>query len=136
VKDLQMEVVDVPVPMSEEYFSKIINELVQNAFKFSEAETPVQVRLAEAFNGIELTVTDQGKGLSTEQIRRIGAYVQFDRKLSEQQGLGLGLVIAKRLAELHGGSLSIDGRKGLGTTVTVKLPKTKADEIVQSGSRA
>jgi two-component system, sensor histidine kinase and response regulator len=136
VKDLQMEVLDVSVPMSEEYFSKVINELVQNAFKFSEAETPVQVKLTEAFNGIALTVTDQGKGLSTEQIRRIGAYVQFDRKLSEQQGLGLGLVIAKRLAELHGGSLSIDGRKGLGTTVTIRLPKTKADESVQSGSRA
>jgi two-component system sensor histidine kinase/response regulator len=136
LKDLTLEVADVPVPMSEEYFSKVVNELVQNAFKFSEAETPVQVRLAEAFNGIELSVTDQGKGFSTEQIRRIGAYVQFDRKLAEQQGLGLGLVIAKRLAELHGGSLSIDGRKGSGTTVTIKLPKAKADEAVQSGSRA
>jgi signal transduction histidine kinase len=133
---LKVESVDISVPMSEEYFSKVINELVQNAFKFSEAETPVQVRLAEAFNGIELSVTDQGKGFSTEQIRRIGAYVQFDRKLAEQQGLGLGLVIAKRLAELHGGSLSIDGRKGSGTTVTIKLPKAKADEAVQSGSRA
>ena len=134
--DLLVEAVDMAVPMSEEYFSKVVNELVQNAFKFSEAETPVQVRLAEAFNGIELSVTDQGKGLSTEQIRRIGAYVQFDRKLAEQQGLGLGLVIAKRLAELHGGSLSIDGRKGSGTTVTIRLPKSKAGEASQSGSRA
>ena len=134
-KDLKLEVADVSVPMSEEYFSKVVNELVQNAFKFSEAETPVKVRLAEAFNGIELTVSDQGRGLSTEQIRRIGAYVQFDRKLAEQQGLGLGLVIAKRLAELHGGSLSIDGRKGEGTTVSIKLPRTKAGEAFQGGNR-
>ena len=134
--DLTLEVLDVSVPMSEEYFSKVINELVQNAFKFSETETPVQVRLAAAFNGIELSVTDQGRGFSTEQIRRIGAYVQFDRKLSEQQGLGLGLVIAKRLAELHGGSLSIVGRKGAGTIVTIRLPKAKADEANQNGSRA
>ena len=48
-------------------------------------------------------------------------------RLQEQQGLGLGLVIAKRLAELHGGSLSIDGRKDAGTTVIIKLPKAKAD---------
>ncbi len=77
--------------MSEEYFSKIVNELVQNAFKFSEPESPVQVRLAETFNGVEFSVTDQGRGFSTEQIRRIGAYMQFDRKMQEQQGLGLGL---------------------------------------------
>ncbi len=125
--DLTIEAADIPVPMSAEYFSKIVNELVQNAFKFSEPETPVEVRLADSFNGVEFSVTDQGRGFSTEQIRRIGAYMQFDRKLQEQQGLGLGLVIAKRLADLHGGTLTIEGRKGSGTTVTVKLPKAKTD---------
>ena len=125
VKDLKLEAVDVSVPMSEEYFSKVVNELVQNAFKFSEADTPVHVKLAETFNGIELAVTDQGKGFSTEQIRRIGAYVQFDRKLSEQQGLGLGLVIAKRLAELHGGSLSVDGRKARARSLSSDCPKRR-----------
>ncbi len=123
--DLKIEAANVPVPMSEEYFGKIVNELVQNAFKFSEAGTPVRVRLVETFNGVEFSVTDSGAGLSTEQIKRIGAYMQFDRKLQEQQGLGLGLVIAKRLADLHGGTLAIDGRKDSGTTVTVKLPKVK-----------
>jgi signal transduction histidine kinase len=125
--DLTIEAVDISVPMSEEYFTKVLNELVQNALKFSEVGSPVQVRLAETFNGLELSVTDQGRGFSTEQIRRIGAYVQFDRKIQDQQGLGLGLVIAKRLAELHGGALAIEGSKGSGTTVTVKLPKAKTD---------
>jgi two-component system, sensor histidine kinase and response regulator len=127
LNDLKIEAVDISVPMSEEYFNKVVNELVQNAFKFSETGTPVQVRLAETFNGVELSVTDQGRGFSTEQIRRIGAYVQFDRKMQEQQGLGLGLVIAKRLAELHGGALVVEGVKGSGTTVTVKLPRAKTD---------
>jgi signal transduction histidine kinase len=125
--DLKVEAADVPVPMSEEYFCKVVNELVQNAFKFSERETPVRVKLVETFNGAELSVTDWGRGFSTEQIRRIGAYVQFDRKMQEQQGLGLGLVIAKRLAELHGGTLSIEAGKESGTTVTVRLPKAKSD---------
>jgi two-component system sensor histidine kinase/response regulator len=125
--DLKIEAVDISVPMSGEYFSKVVNELVQNAFKFSEAGTPVRVRLAGAFNGAELSVTDHGRGFSTEQIKRIGAYVQFDRKMQDQQGLGMGLVIAKRLAELHGGTLEIEGSKGSGTTVTIKLPKAKAE---------
>lgn len=125
--DLKIEAADVPLPMSEEYFTKVVSELVQNALKFSEAETPVRVRLGETFNGVEFSVNDQGRGFSTEQIRRVGAYVQFDRKIQEQQGLGLGLVIAKRLAELHGGALMIEARKGEGTTVSIKLPKAKTD---------
>ena len=69
-----------------------------------------------------LSISDHGRGFSTEQIRKVGAYMQFDRKMHEQQGLGLGLTIAKRLTELHGGSLAIQSEPGVGTTVTVKLP--------------
>ncbi len=125
--DLKVEGTDLSLPMSEEYFSRVVNELVQNALKFSEAGSSVHVTLTEVFNGIELSVTDHGRGFSTDQIRRVGAYVQFDRKIQDQQGLGLGLVIAKRLAELHGGTLLIDGRKESGTTVTVRFPKFKMD---------
>jgi signal transduction histidine kinase len=72
-----------------------------------------------------LTVGDRGRGFSTEHITRVGAYMQFDRKLHEQQGIGLGLSIAKRLTELHDGTLSIDSRRETSTTVTVKLPKAR-----------
>ena len=70
-----------------------------------------------------MTVSDQGRGFSTEQITRVGAYMQFDRKMQEQQGLGLGLAIAKRLVELHGGTLSIVSEPSTGTVVTAKFPK-------------
>jgi two-component system, sensor histidine kinase and response regulator len=125
--DLTLEVADIPVPMSEGYFSKVVNELVHNALKFSEAGSPVHIKLTELFNGTALVVSDKGRGFSPEQIARIGAYIQFERKKQEQQGLGLGLTITKRLMELHGGSLSIESEKGAGATVTAKFPKAKAD---------
>jgi signal transduction histidine kinase len=122
-EDLDLDVSDVPVPMSEEYLGKIVGELAQNAFKFSQAGSPVSVMLANAADGVTLEVTDRGHGLSTDHINKIGAYMQFDRKLHEQQGLGLGLTICKRLTELHGGTLTIQSDIGSGTTVTVKLPR-------------
>jgi two-component system sensor histidine kinase/response regulator len=130
--DLTLELADVPVPMAVEYLAKIVDELVQNAFKFSEAGSAVHVKLSEAFNAAVFSVSDQGCGFSTEQITRIGAYMQFDRRMQEQQGLGLGLTIAQRLVGLHGGTLSIESTKDAGAIITAKLPKTKAEE--QAGS--
>jgi signal transduction histidine kinase len=126
-KDLSMEVIDIPVPVAEEYFAKIVDELVQNAFKFSEAGSPVHVTLTEGFNSVVLSVNDCGRGFSTEQITRIGAYMQFDRKMHEQQGLGLGLMIVKRLVELHGGTFSIERKKENGAIVTATLLKTRPE---------
>jgi two-component system, sensor histidine kinase and response regulator len=120
--DLQLHLLDVPIAISEDYLAKIVDELVQNAFKFSPAGTPVTVTLADAGAAVMLSVADYGRGFSTEHITRVGAYMQFDRKLHEQQGLGLGLSIAKQLAELHSGTLTIQSQSHAGTTVTLRLP--------------
>lgn len=121
--DLALDLADQPLPISEDFLAKIVDEVVQNAFKFSEAGKRVSVTLSALPNGVALSVTDQGRGFSTEHIAKVGAYMQFDRKIQEQQGQGLGLVIAKRLAELHGGALSIQSERGGATTVAVKFPK-------------
>lgn len=122
--DLDARVEDVQVAMSEENLGKVVDELSQNAFKFSPRGSRVQVSVTrgEEDGFAILRVVDEGRGFSTEHITRIGAYMQFDRKLHEQQGLGLGLTIAKRLVEVHGGSVDIKKRDGGRNTVTVKLP--------------
>jgi two-component system, sensor histidine kinase and response regulator len=127
-QDIKLELANVPMPISDEYLSKIVEELVQNAFKFSSANTPVRVKLSEWDNAVTLSIADVGRGFSTDHITKVGAYMQFDRKLHEQQGLGLGLTIVRRLTELHGGTLAIQSEKGSGTVVTLKLPKVAANE--------
>ncbi|MDB6122879.1 MAG: Response regulator receiver sensor signal transduction histidine kinase [Pedosphaera sp.] len=124
--DLSMDLSDKPVAISEEYLTRIVDELIHNAFKFSKQGTPIQVSLFPSENSLVLSISDHGRGLGTEYIRKVGAYMQFDRKMHEQQGLGLGLVIAKRLTELHGGNLTIQSEKNVGTTVVVKLPLSQA----------
>ena len=123
--DLALDLQDQPVPISEDYLAKIVDEVVQNAFKFSDPGTPVSVTLSSAPGSVTLIISDRGRGFSTEHITRVGAYMQFDRKMHEQQGIGLGLSIAKRLTELHGGTLSIDSHRDSRTVVTIKLPKAE-----------
>jgi two-component system, sensor histidine kinase and response regulator len=127
-QDLELQLANVPAPISDEYLTKIVEELLQNAFKFSSANSIVRVVFSDSENSVLLSVSDNGRGFSTEHITKVGAYMQFDRKLHEQQGLGLGLTIVRRLTELHGGTLAIQSHKGAGTTVTVKLPKTVPGE--------
>ena len=123
--DLSVDLANVAVPMSANYLGKVVAELVRNACKFSQPGSPVRVTLAEAGADLVLTVTDQGRGFSPEHIAQVGAYMQFDRKLHEQQGLGLGLTICKRLTELHGGTLTIQSQLETGSSVRVRLPQVK-----------
>ncbi len=110
------------VQVLEDNLRKIAEELVDNAFKFSAPGTPVHVA-AFAENGCYvLQIGDRGRGMTAEQIANIGAYTQFDRRLYEQQGAGLGLAIAKSLTELHGGWFRIESQPDLGTTVWAALP--------------
>jgi two-component system, sensor histidine kinase and response regulator len=96
--------------------------LIDNACKFSLAKSNITVR-GRVQNGMYiLSVQDEGRGMDAAHIAHIGAYMQFDRNIHEQQGQGLGLTIAKRITELHGGSFTIDSTVGRGTTIELQLP--------------
>ncbi|MBI4624917.1 MAG: response regulator [Verrucomicrobia bacterium] len=106
--------------------SQLAGELLDNACKFSSAQTPIGLETSGRGGHWEMKVRDAGRGLTAEQIRDVGAFVQFDRRRYEQQGTGLGLAIAKLLVERNGGTLAIESEAGRGTTVTVQLPLAAA----------
>ena len=120
--DLLLDLREGPVAMSGEFLSKICSELVDNSFKFTEAGSKVEVKTHVDDDGFVLTISDHGRGMSRKQIEELGAYVQFERRYYEQQGTGLGLTIAKRLIEIHGGKMEFDTRAGVGLTIRVHLP--------------
>jgi len=121
-QDLQLDVHDGEVGISQEYLTRVFDELVDNAFKFSEAATPVVVSVQSSSDGFSVTISDSGRGMTAEELKRIGAYMQFNRRLHEQQGAGLGLTIARRLVEIHGGQVRIQSDSGAGTKVVLMLP--------------
>ncbi len=133
--DLTLHIEDVTLPMAMGQLEKIVLELLDNAFKFSDSGTPVLLCAALQGRLFTLSVTDQGRGMTAEQIASIGAHMQFQRRLYEQQGSGFGLAIAKRLTELHGGELAIECTPNEKTMVRVVLPLSP-DSAASSLSRA
>lgn len=114
------------INMSSESFHKVIDELLDNAFKFSEPGTIVKIDMwlddKKSPDMFFVSIGDKGRGMSKEQINNIGAYTQFERSMYEQQGVGLGLVIAKRMVELHDGVFNIESEEGVGTKITFGIP--------------
>jgi signal transduction histidine kinase len=120
--DLALEVEEGFVPMGSSYFLKMAGEVIDNAFKFSQLGSPVRVTGRVQNGRYRIEVSDRGRGMTPQQIADIGAHMQFERRFYEQQGVGLGLVVARRLADLQGGGLLIDSKPGEYTTVILDLP--------------
>ena len=117
--DVAMVITPLKVKIAEPDFRKIMEELLDNAFKFSLPGTPIQITATEQDGTLQLSIQDRGRGMNAQEQQRIGAYTQFQRSIYEQQGSGLGLSLAKRLTELYGGELAIASEPGQGTTITI-----------------
>jgi two-component system sensor histidine kinase/response regulator len=120
--DLQLNLQDSSVAIDSVRLAKIVEELLDNAFKFSLEGTPVVLSTLVENQTFILSVKDQGRGMTADQIAQLEAYRQFDRKIYQQAGLGLGLAIVQRLAELHGGKFKIESLPQQETIVCVSLP--------------
>lgn len=128
--DLQFDTSPLALPVGGEHLTILVREAVDNAVKFSPDGTPVLVALRPGRPGeVVLSVTDQGPGLTSEQIASIGAYMQFGRKSKEQQGTGLGLIISKRICELHGGTLQILSPPGAGAELRAVFPSARQRDV-------
>jgi PAS domain S-box-containing protein len=104
---------------------QILLNLLSNAVKFTEPGGSVVVSVRQpGADTIAFEVRDTGVGMSEAEIKiALEPFGQVDAGFSRRhEGTGLGLPLASRLAELHGGSFHIDSRKGHGTTVTLTLP--------------
>lgn len=105
--------------------AQIIGNLLHNAAKFTPAEGSISVELAKEGNHALIRVIDSGEGIAADQIENaFEMFVRLGHKDSKgESGLGIGLALGRRLAEMHGGMLTAMSKgKGLGTTFTLRLP--------------
>jgi two-component system sensor histidine kinase/response regulator len=120
--DLELDLSGGIAYIEELEFSKVVEELTDNAFKFSKPGSKIIISCGQAIDKFHFTIEDFGRGIDAAEISRIGAFMQFNRKLHEQQGSGLGLVIARRIVDLFDGKMIIESTPGKGSKFILTFP--------------
>ncbi|HEX3485418.1 MAG TPA: HAMP domain-containing sensor histidine kinase, partial [Micropepsaceae bacterium] len=112
------------VRADERRLRQILINLLSNAVKFTSEGGEIRVSSTRQPSGLAIAVGDTGIGMAPQDIpKAMTPFGQVDSKVRRKhEGTGLGLPLAKQLAELHGGSFSVESRVNIGTTVTFVLP--------------
>ena len=108
----------------EMWVEQILGNLLSNAVKYSPADEPIEVTVRMTSGDVTVSVADRGPGIPTQE--RESIFERFhrlgDHMTRAQGGAGLGLYIARQLAQSIGGTLDVDGEPGKGTVFTLRLP--------------
>ena len=106
---------------------KIINNLLSNAFKFTSTEGEVAITAKQQGTRLAIAVSDTGKGISEEDQKQLfNRFYQSRSNTVHTAGTGVGLTLAKELAQLHKGDITINSAEGKGATFTFEFPFDKA----------
>ncbi|NTU42613.1 MAG: hypothetical protein HGA78_06095 [Nitrospirales bacterium] len=104
---------------------QILTNLVGNAVKFTDRGS-IEISLEERDNGIEIAVTDTGIGITQEDMGRLfSSFAQIVTEGRPKEGSGLGLYLSRKIADLLGGSISVQSEPGKGSVFTLSLPSTQ-----------
>ena len=115
---------DVIILADEERLEQVIQNIIQNAIRYSEDDAFIRLSMKQKEDSCVLTITDNGVGISEEHLAVItNRFVRVNKVRSRKEGgTGLGLSIVEKLMELHGGKLAIESQLGAGTTIKLEFP--------------
>ncbi|MFK8136952.1 MAG: ATP-binding protein [Bdellovibrionales bacterium] len=111
-------------PMDVDLMRQVVQNLIENAIKYSPENTKVLISTEEIDGMVQLQVSDQGRGISEDELDKVFMkfYRSKDAKSSPIKGTGLGLYLTKYFVDLHSGEIQVDSMPGKGSTFTVNLP--------------
>ncbi|HEX5749507.1 MAG TPA: HAMP domain-containing sensor histidine kinase [Archangium sp.] len=127
--DLRLHLPEEPVLLSCDAtrVEQVLHNLVSNALKYSQGGSRVDVIVGREGEEAVLSVVDRGIGISSEELRTLFApFRRTGRAREKAPGVGLGLSVARRIVEAHGGRIAVESRPGEGSTFHVRLPRAHA----------
>lgn len=113
---------DVSASVDVTLMAILIQNLVQNAVKYSDGKAVVEIDMRRADERIRISVRDHGRGISPEEQKHVFDPFYRTEKARSSGGFGLGLSIASRIAQLHGGELTVESEVGKGSCFELSLP--------------
>lgn len=113
---------DAVFSLDSELIGLALGNLIDNALRYSPADSPVAVHAQCQDRELRITVRDQGHGLAADEIARLGQLYYRAASAKGIKGTGLGLVIVDKAVKAHGGRLDIESLPGQGTAMTLCLP--------------
>jgi signal transduction histidine kinase len=116
------------VEASEHELAQAIAELLDNAVKFNNAAGHISVAVKQTATDVAIRIADTGSGMEQSDVQRVlGALGQKEHSLNQRfEGIGLGLTLTALAAQMNGGSIAIDSRRGQGTAVVLRLKRAIA----------
>ncbi len=119
----------VTVVGDEVRLEQVLQNLIQNAIKYSPEGGPIEITLAEQPDAVTLTVTDHGIGIPDGALEHLFAcfYRAANVAGTHISGMGVGLYVVKEIVALHGGSIDVRSAENQGSTFALSLPKQPAD---------
>ena len=103
--------------------SRVVQNLLQNAYKYGREGGRIDVALREQDGSAVLTVADDGIGIEQKNLDRIWQrFWQADASRGEDGGSGLGLAMVKEITQFHGGTVGVESEPGRGSVFTVRIP--------------
>jgi two-component system, OmpR family, sensor histidine kinase MprB len=134
---LSLELEPVVLPGVPTRLGRAVNNLIDNAVKYSPAGAPVEIRLVGTDGyGAELTVRDHGPGIATEDLPHIFDRFYRGAEARGRPGSGLGLAIVRQVVEQHGGSIVAETAPGGGTSMRVRLPRAECVTVEEPAAYA
>lgn len=118
---LSIKIDEAELKISQDYLSRILIELVDNAYKFMQSSSPIIISGEVIGNTYQILVIDKGMGMTKDEEKQITAFKQFNREQNQQEGNGLGLAIVKNIVKLADGNFEINSKKDEGTEVKINL---------------
>lgn len=120
--DFIISIENANLSIPSKYYLEILNEIVENAIIFSPKRTSIRVVGGIEDHHYALTIRDEGMGMTSDQISRIGAFQKFNEELNENSGVGLGLINTINILNLFNGNLVIKSTLGIETTIRITIP--------------